>query len=384
MQNRLVIVASINISDRNAPAVHLLSLAKQLQQRGHQVVLIAPEYDGTLPVSLPDDAFILETTKRLRLPGIPNSLNVLAQLPALWRRRRWGTIYIRSGPMSIVLTGAARVFGYRQVIVEVNGWLADELKVMGYSRLLTSLINRIQFGELALAKTVRVVTEGLKDILVSGSIRKEKITIIGNGTDIEEFRPIDRMDCRNLHKLRKETTYLIFAGNLAEWQDLTTLFKALPLIRKTGIDVELLILGEGREKGRFIQESEQEGIADQVHFLGAHDLATVNEYFNAADIGIAPFRKARNSRIGLSPLKIRDYAAAGLPVVTSNLPGLDTLKDECWITLAEPENAEALATAIIKQHNAPRKKHRQAARTYAEQNFSWADVVQRLERHIWG
>jgi len=384
VHNKVVIVASINIADRNAPAVHLLSLAKQLQQNGHQIVLIAPEYDGTLPVSLPKNSFILEMTKRLRLPGIPNSLNVLAQLPALWRYRRYRALYVRTGPMSIVLTVAAKIFGYQRLVLEVNGWLADELQVMGYPQFLTSLVNKMQFAELAIASSVRVVTPGLKAILVSGSIEKQKIQVIGNGTDLDVFQPLDRTACRERCKLRKETTYLVFAGNLAEWQDLTTLFKALPIVLKLGYDVELLILGEGRERDRFTQEAEQEGIAARVHFLGAHDLATINQYFNVADVGVAPFRKARNSRIGLSPLKVRDYAAAGLPVVTSNLPGLDTFKGERWITLAEPENAKELAVAIIEQLNAPREQHRLAARAYAERNFAWADVVRQLEQHIWG
>jgi len=382
VQNKLVIAASINISDRNAPAVHLLSLAKHLQLRGHRVVLIVPEYEGTLPVDLPENSVVLETTKRLRLPAIPNSLGVVMQLRALWRHRQCGTLYLRSGTLTLVLALAAKSFGYKRLVLEVNGWLADELKVRGHSRLLTSLVEKMQFAEMSLANSVRVVTSGLKDLLVSGSVNEQKIQVIGNGTDIDTFRPLDRAECRSLFNLRKNTKYLIFAGNLAEWQDLTTVFEAMPIILERGYNVELLILGDGREKNRFYEEVERVGITQSVQFLGAKPLETLNQYLNAADIGLAPFRKARNARIGLSPLKIRDYAAAGLPVITSNLPGLDTFQQESWITLVEPENARAFADAIIRWLDDPDEQRRLTARAYAVQNFSWADVVQQLEAHI--
>ncbi len=379
-RNKLVIITSINISDKNAPAIHILSLTKQLLLLGYEIVLVAPEYQGTLQILLPREQLTIEPTKRLSLPAIPNSLSAIAQLPALWRNRHAGPLYIRTGPMSFILSTAARLIGYRRIIMEVNGWFADELTAMGYPRVITWLFEKLQIFELRLASSIRVVTKGLKVLLVESGIKANKIHFIDNGTNLDLFRPRDRSACRKKLNLRDRITYLVFAGNLAEWLDLMTILKAIRIVLAEGYDIEFLILGHGRARDKFENEASQIGLAGKVHFLGAQSPEVVNEYFNAADIGVASFFEARNKRIGLSPLKIRDFAAAGLPFVTSDLPGLDTLKGQSWVELAEPENPDDFARAIMVQIKAAGDKNRQAARAYAEQNFSWKDVVQHLER----
>ncbi len=266
----------------------------------------------------------------------------MLQIPSLWRLRKIGKVYIRTGPLSFLLTLAARAFGYKKIVLEVNGWLADELKALNMPWVLTALYEKIQVFELKRASSVRVVTTGLKNIILAANIEEDKVHIIENGTDIDLFTPLDQVMCRQELNLKPDIRYLVFVGNLARWQDLPTAFKAMPALLEAGYDVEMLILGEGREMDRFIAKAKQYGLEEKVHFLGKKSPETVNKYLSASDIGLAPFTSQRNKRIGLSPLKVRDYAAGGLPVASTLLPGLEQLKNETWIHLAEPDNAEAL------------------------------------------
>lgn len=381
-QNSLVIIGTINAADRNAPAMHMLSLAKQLAREGYQISLVIPEYEGELLLEIDEPQITLVKTKKLNLPQIPNSLSALLQIPSLWRLRKIDKVYVRTGPLSFLLTLAARLFGYKKIVLEVNGWLADELKIMGLPWVVTAFYEKIQVMELKLATSIRVVTIGLKNIMLSANIAENKIHVIENGTDIDLFTPLNRIACRKELQLDLDTQYLVFVGNLASWQDLTTAFKALPALFAVGYNVELLVLGAGREMSRFTNEVNELGLTDKVHFLGAKVPETVNKYLSASDIGIAPFSSQRNKRIGLSPLKIRDYAAAGLPIVTTRLPGLENLQDESWICLAEPESSADFAQALSKQLDGDPHAQGKIARTYAEANFSWEQVIGKIKAII--
>ena len=381
-RSKLVIISSINVSDMNAPAIHLLSLTKQLSTMDYEIVLIVPEYENDLPIQLPDANISVEKTKKLKLPGIPNSLSALAQIWALWRHRRCAKLYIRTGPLSFILSFSARLFGYRHIVMEVNGWLADELKIMGYPRLLASIYDRLQLAELKIANAIRVVTPKLKTLLADSSIDQKKIHIIENGTDIDLFYPLDRKTFRKEYQLSDEIKYLVFAGNLTNWQDLGTVFKAMSIVLAAGYHIEFIIIGDGREKERFVQEAEQTGLIDKIHFTGAKTPLVVNQYFNACDIGVAPFCKQLTDRNGRSPLKVRDYAAAGLPIVTSRFPGLEEMKDEIWLSLAEAENVDEFAAALIRQLEKNTGLERKTARDYAEKHFSWERVADNLRQLI--
>ncbi len=379
-QNSLVIIGTINASDKNAPAMHMLSLAKQLARSGLAISLVIPKYEGELLLEVNEPGITLVKTKKLNIPKIPNSLSALLQIPSLWRLRKIGKVYIRTGPLSFLLTLAARAFGYKKIVLEVNGWLADELKALNMPWVLTALYEKIQVFELKRASSVRVVTTGLKNIILAANIEEDKVHIIENGTDIDLFTPLDQVMCRQELNLKPDIRYLVFVGNLARWQDLPTAFKAMPALLEAGYDVEMLILGEGREMDRFIAKAKQYGLEEKVHFLGKKSPETVNKYLSASDIGLAPFTSQRNKRIGLSPLKVRDYAAGGLPVASTLLPGLEQLKNETWIHLAEPENAEGFARALMKQLEGDSKAQGRLARAYAEKNFSWEKVIANIRK----
>ncbi|MDP2815396.1 MAG: glycosyltransferase [Rectinemataceae bacterium] len=56
-----------------------------------------------------------------------------------------------------------------------------------------------------------------------------------------------------------------------------------------------------------------------MHFLGAKPFTTLPSYCKAFDCGILPFKITRMT-VHVNPLKMREYLAAGLPVVSSDLP----------------------------------------------------------------
>lgn len=381
---KIVIMASVVLEQSNAPSLHLISLANELAAKGNDIVLVVPHFTGDPPLPLTTHNVHLDLTPQLRRFGLPNSVNPLAQLAALLRHRHHGTLYLRTSPLSLILTIAARILGYRAIVLESNGWIADELRSLGVLALFARFFDWIQASEARRADALRVVTKGLAEIVNQVGV-KAPVAVIGNGTNLDLYRPIDRKACRDALGLSDECDALVFSGSLTPWQDIETLFAATDRLRRKGRDVVLFVVGDSGNLEHYRKRAAAMCGPDTVRFLGALPPVAVNRVLNAADVGIAPFTLARNARIGLSPLKIRDYTAAGLPVISNDLPGIVDFAKEDWILLVPCEDVAALASAIEMELDRPRESRtarRFAARAFAERHFDWSLVVAEIEKLI--
>jgi len=134
-----------------------------------------------------------------------------------------------------------------------------------------------------------------------------------------------------------------FFGALAEWVD-------LPLIRAVATarpDWSIVLVGKATTDLAVVR-----GLPN-VHVLGQKPYATLPGYCRAFDVGIIPFLR-NELTVRANPLKLREYLAAGLPVVATPLPevarydGLIRLADGCdgfvaAIAATLGERSEALA-----------------------------------------
>jgi glycosyltransferase involved in cell wall biosynthesis len=114
-----------------------------------------------------------------------------------------------------------------------------------------------------------------------------------------------------------------------------------------------------------------------VRFLGHISATEVNAVLGAADVALAPYLRDRNEAVGISPLKLYAYAAAGRACVMSCLPGTEELVSEPWVFLAEPGSPGSLAEAIDRALVSDRAAISASARAFAEQN-DWSIVADRV------
>lgn len=110
-----------------------------------------------------------------------------------------------------------------------------------------------------------------------------------------------------------------------------------------------------------------------VHFLGRKEYAALPGYCKAFDVALLPFPVSEVT-LNANPLKVREYLAAGLPVVSTPIPEVEVL-GLCRIG--------AGPAAFVEQvHEALREPGPQAWRSEAVRSQGWEARLREIEAHL--
>jgi glycosyltransferase involved in cell wall biosynthesis len=211
------------------------------------------------------------------------------------------------------------------------------------------------------ASSIITVCKALKDTLIDMHVPEGKITVLRNGVDLHLFHPLERETERS--RLGLTTTTLLSVGNLIKRKGNDIVIKALANLP----EVELLIVGEGKEKKALKSLAHSMGVADRVRFLGAIRQEELKQYYSAADALILA-----SSREGWANVLL-EAMACGTPVIATKVWGTpEVVKSPDAGILMEERTPDALVKAFHKLFsNYPQ---REATRRYAER-FSWDDTT---------
>lgn len=112
--------------------------------------------------------------------------------------------------------------------------------------------------------------------------------------------------------------------------------------------LKTVIVGEGAARTGLEQLARELGVLDRVVFVGRVAKSQARDWQRALDVFVVPRRDRAVTR-AVTPLKIVEAAASGVPVVASRLPAIEeTVRDGVTGLLVTPEDPEALAHAVLK------------------------------------
>jgi len=212
------------------------------------------------------------------------------------------------------------------------------------------------------ADGVVAVSSGLKQRLVELGIAAERVRVLRNGVDLTLFHPCDRNAAR--HALGFTRPTLLAVGNLVALKRHHLMIEALT--QQPG--VELVIVGEGPERGAIERLARQRRVADRVRLLGRVAQDRLSEIYSAADLLLLV-----SSHEGW-PNVLLESMACGTPVVVSDIEGITDIvaAREAGRILADVTSSR-LATTVRELLAAPPSLA--ATRIYAEQ-FDWQSTTE--------
>ncbi|MCY7281980.1 MAG: glycosyltransferase family 4 protein [Cyanobacteria bacterium CAN_BIN43] len=215
------------------------------------------------------------------------------------------------------------------------------------------------------ANVVIAVSEKLKQDLIAIGVSEDRIQVIANGVDLEEFAP-GQVERPSLG-LPEAVPLALFVGDIrTNRKNLDTVLLALIKVP----ELHLAIVGD-TEGSPYPELATQLGLAARTHFLGyRHDIP---DLMRAADLFVFP------SRYEACSLVLLEALASGLPIITANSAGgSEILTSDCGIVLLNSENVDALVQALSYLSNQPEQRIQmgQIARSIAQQ-YSWSQMGQR-------
>jgi colanic acid/amylovoran biosynthesis glycosyltransferase len=142
---------------------------------------------------------------------------------------------------------------------------------------------------------------------------------------------------------RREINYLLCIARLSPEKGLTSLIRALKILKDEGYNLELRLGGDGPMREQLKALTNEIGIAEQVHFLGYLTENEVGKELYNSDLFVLP------SFVEGLPVSAMEAMAIGLPVIATNVGGTSELiEDGRTGILVRPSDPQSIAAAILK------------------------------------
>lgn len=189
---------------------------------------------------------------------------------------------------------------------------------------------------------VIALTEYMKDQI---AYSPDKIHVIANGININSFE-VKKNDARHKLGIAEDKQLLIFVGGLRAVKGVKYLIKAIYILKNTYkdyIDLEVLIIGDGKEKNNLETTAKELDVQDVIEFVGKVDNNVIPLYLAASDIFILPSLSE-----GL-PVVLLESLASGLPIIASDITGIsEIIENGKNGFVVKPKNPAEISEKIIK------------------------------------
>jgi PEP-CTERM/exosortase A-associated glycosyltransferase len=230
------------------------------------------------------------------------------------------------------------------------------------------------------ADAVFTICEGLKGDILARGIPAERVTVIPNAVNAEQFTTDRGTDGDLRRSLDLEGCVVLgFIGSFYAYEGLDLLMEGCARLFRERRDVKLLMVGGGPEKDRLVAQVARLGIADRVVFTGRVPHEQVRRYYDLVTLFVYPRHRMRLTDL-VTPLKPLEAMAQGSIVVASDVGGhKELLVDGERGYLFKADDADALAgklaQVIDRQDDWPAMSI--AGRRYVETERTWDAVVAR-------
>ena len=332
-------------------------VARYALSQGHDVTLVSMAADEGLVAA---GARWIPVTPRIKTPNIITAWEFAKRADAALRPI--------AGDLDIIHGNGCSLDSPHQVNAAhfVHGaWLQSPAHVSrvrkdlygAYQWTYTAVNARWERSVFGKSETVVAVSDGIRRELMDIGVPSDRIHVIYNGVDLEEFRP-GRED-RAALGLIQNAPLALFTGDIrSPRKNLDTVLKALAQVP----DLHLAIAGKP-EGSPYPRMAEELGVQDRAHFLGFR--RDVAKLMRAADFFVFP------SRYEACSLAILEAMSSGLPIVTASTAGAtELITPDLGVVVDDPNDAASLAEAMRALAADPRKRAAMgaAARAAAERH----------------
>ncbi|KZS60137.1 glycosyltransferase family 4 protein [Mycobacterium ostraviense] len=363
---------------------HVHHLSTALAAAGNDVVVLSRRPAGTDPSTHPSSDVVSEGVRVIAAAQDPHEFSFASDMMA-WTLAM-GHAMIRAG-LSLKRHGSDRP--WRPDVVHAHDWLVAHPAIalaQYYDVPMVSTIHATEAGRHSgwvagtISRQVHAVESWLvreSDSLItcSASMRDEitelfgpglaETTVIRNGIDAGRWPFAVR-------RARTGPPELLYVGRLEYEKGVHDAIAALPRIRRAHPGTTLTIAGEGTQRDWLVEQARKHRVLKATKFVGHLDHAELLAVLHRADAALFP---SHYEPFGLVAL---EAAAAGAPLVTSNIGGLgEAVINGVTGMSCPPRDVAALAAAVcaVLADPAAAQQRARAARDRLTSDFDWRTVA---------
>ncbi len=346
-------------------------LASEWIKNGHTVTIVAASYSH-LRQKQPqvEQIFNIEMIDGiryiwLRTPGYTGNdknriWNILAFIKGLYKYKVWMTervdIVISSSTYTLDIFPARKIAlsSGAKLIYEVHDlWPLSPMELGGYSKY-HPFIFTIQCAEnyaYKLSDQIVSMLPKARDHMIQHGLRSDKFNYIPNGINVEEWQKNEKYVLNDypgpeLQKYKSAGYFVVaYTGAIGIANALEVFIRAAALLKN--YKIIFMIMGNGPEKENLITLSKGLDLNNIVFFnpVKKEFIPSLLKKFDILYLGL---QNQPLFRFGISPNKLMDYMMTAKPIILASAAGNDMVSEaKCGITV-EPENARAVAEAVMQ------------------------------------
>ena len=383
----LYVASAVEVNGTSGGSTHVQEVACGLTSLGHEVMVLARQVSG-------QNLSRLECGAGFQRLSLPKELALLGRTQILKAFRAFKADVVMERFYNFA--GGGIWLAHRQglpCLLEVNAPMVDPPGA------LKSKLDRLMFG-LMRRWAVRqanwasaIVTPLASTVPVE--VARDKICELPWGANVQRFTPDLRDSPRAMPDalaqefgLQSKGQVVVFLGSFRAWHGVRHFAEAARAMVASGSNMSFLAVGGGPEL-----EPVKEAVSrwdlpqGRLIFTGSQPHDKIPDILALADIGVAPFHLDVYPPLKIfgfywSPLKVFEYMASGLPVVTIDVRPLNTIvRHEQEGLLYTSGDVNGLVNALRRLETDPGLvvKLGTNARTRVVQNYSWERHCQELD-----
>jgi glycosyltransferase involved in cell wall biosynthesis len=365
--------------------------AVKLEERGHEVVVLTPQYYEEKEVKAPREEVeeqhsyeLEEQIENVRRLAPSFNYGNAARLPQLQKELDDFDLvhfhYPFFGTANIVRKWKLRNLDKPLVITyhmdpRGLGWkgLFFKLYARHYSHKILNIADKIlasSFDYIESSEVANLLTD-----------QKEKWIELPFGVDIDRFKPRGKDDALFVkYGFDENKPTLLFVGGMDRahyFKGIPILLEALLILKKQGTTIQTILVGGGELQKEYELRVRAFGLGSFVKFAGRVSDEELPYYYNFSDLFVLPSIH-QGEAFGMVLL---EAMASGVPVIASDLPGVRTVASEGGI-LFEVSNSRDLAECIagyFLNSEQDQQLWKQKVREIAEKKYAWEPIVSQLE-----
>lgn len=219
---------------------------------------------------------------------------------------------------------------------------------------------RERHGALVRQSTLAVgVAEHVVAPLRAGMFTPARVRVVDNAVNADRLAAGDARTLRAALGIAPSAFVASVVGSLIGRKGQRTAVRAVAHARQLGVDLHLLLCGDGEDEGTLRTLASSLGVASAVHFLGMRrDVGAILR--DATDVLVS------SSHEEAQPLSVLEAQWLGVPVVASDIPAhREAMPGAADDALFPLDDAESLARRLAELAGSPQRRRAMAAEAHA-------------------